>query len=63
MKEQNKKPQTTHGSEQNEAFNKDGIKADKLKSGLYFKREKDGITSVYGVGGDGVPHILLDSRQ
>lgn len=28
MTEQNKKPQTTHGSEKNEAFNKDGIKAD-----------------------------------
>ncbi|WP_262571707.1 hypothetical protein [Staphylococcus simulans] len=28
MTEQNKKPQTTHGSEQNEAFTKDGIKAE-----------------------------------
>lgn len=27
MTEQNKKPQTTHGSEQNEAVTKDGIKA------------------------------------
>lgn len=27
MTEQNKKPQTTHGSEQSEAFTKDGIKA------------------------------------
>ncbi|PTK84596.1 hypothetical protein BUZ16_04115 [Staphylococcus haemolyticus] len=63
MTEQNKKPQTTHCSEQNEAFNKDGIKADKLKPGLYFKREKDGTTSIYGVGGDGVAHNLLNSRK
>lgn len=27
MTEQNKKPQTNHGSEQNKAFTKDGIKA------------------------------------
>lgn len=27
-KTQNKKPQTTHGSEQNEVFTKDGIKAE-----------------------------------
>lgn len=60
MEEQNKKPQTTHGSGQSEAFNKDGIKADKLKAGLYFKTEDDGKTSVYGVGGDGIAYNLLN---
>ncbi|UXR34565.1 hypothetical protein MUA31_09245 [Staphylococcus simulans] len=63
MTEQNKKPQTTHGSEQNEAFTKDGIQADKLKPGLYFKHKEDGTTSIYGVGGDGVAHDLLNSSN
>lgn len=63
MQEENKNPQTTHGSEQNEAFNKGGIKADKLKAGLYFEKRDDGTTSVYGVGGDGAAHNLLNSRE
>ncbi|ENK7113254.1 hypothetical protein AB3Y68_001560 [Staphylococcus pseudintermedius] len=59
MKEQNKKPQTTHGSEQNEELTEDN----KLRPGLYLKQGSDETISIYGVGKNGIPYNLLDSRK
>ncbi|WP_373442562.1 hypothetical protein [Staphylococcus equorum] len=57
---ENKNPQTTHGSEQNEALNK--ITDHNKKPGIYIEIHKSGKAHVYGVGGDGVSYTLLDSR-